>query len=136
MAAIVGVARWPDARPTVGGSHAPSAWLAMVAGPARWAQQKRPLSFEITTPSTNRSRRAVADQAGLSRYQKHGANATGGKALDVIAGFILDVGKGNHGTFAFWSRASGDARVSAFVPSVFESGEWTSASDFFAIEFG
>ena len=39
----------------------------------------------------------------LLRQQQHGADAAGGEALDAIGEFVVDVGGGHHGLFAFGS---------------------------------
>ena len=49
------------------------------------------------------------DQAGAACQQEHGADAAGGEAVDALAEFVVDVGGGDHGDFAFGSGAIGDA---------------------------
>ena len=40
-------------------------------------------------------------KADLASQQEHGADAAGGEALDAIGQFVVDVGGGHHGLFAF-----------------------------------
>ena len=62
----------------------------------------------------------VADQADPAGQQEHGADAAGGKALDAIGEFVVDVVGGHHGLIAFRSGPVLDA-IEESPPTFMES---------------
>ena len=75
----------------------------------------------------------VADQSGPARQQEHGADAAGGEALDAIGQFVVDVGGGHHGLFAFGSGPILDAVEDP--PLAFAKDPAVAFSAFLAVAF-
>ena len=51
----------------------------------------------------------IADQPGPASQQVDGTDSASGETLDAVRQFVVDVGSGHHGLFAFWSGAILDA---------------------------
>src|SRR5208283_1795613 len=51
----------------------------------------------------------IADQPGPASQQVEGADSASGKTLNAVRQFVVDVGSGHHGLFAFWSGVILDA---------------------------
>jgi hypothetical protein len=63
----------------------------------------------------------VADQAGPTRREEHGADATCAEPLDAIAQFVVDIAPGRHGHLGFPLRRINQSFLNSPLPFLEES---------------
>jgi hypothetical protein len=63
----------------------------------------------------------VTNQPGRPRQEEHGPDAAGGKPLDAIGEFIMDVGRGHDGNVALGFRRLSESIEDCALPLLQES---------------